>query len=250
MTESNWAELSPEEEYFQAALQYAQYRLILREIPPEDECEGNEELDRRIVQMINDRMKKELTIETLKRNAAAVIKTTVIILLLLNLALTTAFAFSSEVRERVLQLFVETFPTHSHVELHDTQGGHDTNSPVSEYMISWLPDESYSIFERQYNPSLSSVTYSSSNGSYVFLDAGNETAVGNVDTEGLAPSVISIRDMEFHVFTGENRTLLIWQEDSVFFVFDAWGMTKQEAILAAMSVCPLENTGTEETGDV
>ena len=77
------------------------------------------------------------------------------------------------------------------------------------------------------------------------MDVGNQTAVGNVDTEGMTPSTITIRDTEFHVFTEENRTLLIWQEDSAYFVFDAWGMTESEALLAALSVRPMEDPGTE-----
>ena len=246
---ANWTEVSPAEAYFQAALQLAQYRLIQQEIPSQDECEEDDELDQRILHMIDDQLRKRHRQTAVKTSVMNVIRTIVIVLLIGNLFVTTAFALSEGFRERVIQLFVTTYETHSSIELKtdDSAVEHrEAYATVPEYRLSWLPNKEMFIAEQTYSPLACSVTYLSDDGSYITLDVHNGDMLYDADTEGMACSEVSIGNKKLQLFHDSNEYVLIWREDRLYFVLDAEGLTESEVTLAAMSACPITSTNQQE----
>ena len=95
METARQCELTPEEAYFQAALQLAQQKLILKEIPAEEGCNAeNAELDRRIMRLIDRRAGKRFGPENRKITARRILGAAAAILLLLHMGTVAAFALS------------------------------------------------------------------------------------------------------------------------------------------------------------
>ena len=254
MTENEWAELSPEEAYFQSALQYAQYRLILREIPPEEECEGSEELDRRVLRLIDERTKKQRTRKALKKGVAAFVRLTILIVLLLNLALTTVFAVSGEVREQVLNLFLLTKRDHTEIKVRpssyrDSAMPNTTPQP-SDYRLCWLPGDEFKKTESVGGSRMNFTTYKSSHGSTITLDVYSSTSLVNLNTEGMAQKTVNMGEKEIVIFHQREHLCLIWSDAYYNFVLQTYGLTESEALSAAMSVYPVQTYRTDKTYDL
>ncbi len=243
MTDQHWEEISPEEAYFEAALQLAQLRLIEQEIPPEEECERNEALDERMIRLIRDQTRRNQSFVNRKRIAKRIGLSLLVILLLLNIALTTSFATNAAFREQIFRLFVDTFPTHSHVESaageEETLSGKST-VPVSEYSLTWLPDEGIIRTESYRSMTMSSAAYRSETGVSINLDACLETVGSSVNTEGMEPRVVTIGKDDLQVFHAGDKLILIWQNGEIHFIMETHGLTEAEAILTALSVSAVD----------
>ena len=78
------------------------------------------------------------------------------------------------------------------------------------------------------------------------IDVHNGDMLYDADTEGMACSEVSIGDKNLQLFHDADEYVLIWQEDSLYFVLDAEGLTESEVTLAAMSACPITSTNQQE----
>lgn len=244
METARWSDLSPSEAYFQAALQFAQYQLIQKEIPSQEECEESPALDSRILRMIDTQLRKRTRNPLNKRMAMKLLRTAAVALLILNLLLTTAFALNGDFRERVNRLFVRTYPTHSDIDMEgdpELIASTGTQAMLTDYALTWLPGDNCEIVERTGTLLTKSVTYASDDDVYIILDISGQSIAGTINTEGMESSLTHLNGEDLQVFHHENEYVIIWQEGECHFVLNAKNLTESEAILAALSVSPAAN---------
>ena len=237
----SWTEISPGEAYFQAALQMAQYQLILKEIPAQEECEEDSELDNRIQQLIDVQLKKRHRELARKSAFENLLKVMAIVVLVGNLFVTTAFALNTSFREMVNQLFISTYPTHSSIEVETNADAvrQNLSEDIPEFMLTWLPNDHYAVEDRTKSAFASSIVYTAEDGSYIILDICSNAVAGNVNTEDMDASVVRLDEKELHVFSGKGDTVVIWRDNNYYYVMYARGLSESEVLLSALSVCPI-----------
>lgn len=238
--EQRWTNLSPNEAYFQAALQLAQFELLEEEIPSLEESEGNAELDQKILRLIDAQFKKLHRRQALKQNITKTIKTFVMVLLVLNLFVTVAYAINSEFRDSVYKLFVETLPTRTEVKLVNETTGAEISRPtdfIPKYRAFWFPDDSYRIVDAHDTLNDGYVTYKSDSGAQIYLNMCDEDGTISINTEGMEKTTRMVDGKEIQVFSKENEVYLVWYDlDENFFVLDAAGISLDDALRVALSV--------------
>ena len=184
------------------------------------------------------------------KNTVAILKTIAIILMVVNLCATVAFALSGTLRERIMNLFVVTYTTHSNIEI--TGGSGNTPNTVSDvfpdYAASWFPNDRFTVTEKSSFPEFQNTTYSDGTGVLIFLDVNSESVVENVNTEGMTEKSVRIGGKDLRVFHSDGKSFIIWQEDSLYFILSAINMTETEAILVAVSVTAVDDPGTGAYG--
>lgn len=172
------------------------------------------------------------------------LRVAVTVLLLLCMLLISAFALNSEFRDQVMRLFINTFETHSAVEMSTWDGKNNTSEqkPVKEYRLAWLPSDRFVIQSTTYAAMISDVTYATDDGACIALTVCNACVQANTNTEGTKPSIVHLDGRELHLFSGENMTVVIWQEEDCYFVLQAWGWktADDDLLRMALSVTPLE----------
>lgn len=239
MNEKSRNRLSPEEAYSRAALQMALYQTVADEIPDAESSAADPVLDKRILGAINDRFRRLQMQKITKWMAANTLKTAVLAILILNLCLTTGFAFSRNFRERILRLFVTVEQDHSELGMRETDTVPEEECLNPEgYILSWLPDESYKVTESITQLFSCSITYQSEKGGVIMLDvysAGTETSV---DTEGMEQTVIRMAGKDMQVFRHDGRIVMIWQDSNAYYTIQTLNLSEAEAITAALSVKP------------
>ncbi len=242
MANSDWNELSPEEAYFQAALQLAQYKLIQKEIPSQNACEEeDEELDQRVMRMIVRETGKQPNTKTWSSALRRTLKAVAAAVLILNLCAVTAFALSSDFRNRVFQLFVATYPDHSDIGINPVSPEYSeeqSSESIPAYRLTWLPSDHYTIAEETASPAMYSITYLFENDAHIILDVCSADATGAINTENMDASSVTINGREIRVFRNDRESFLIWQENEVCFSMNTRNLTETEALLAMMSVSP------------
>ena len=250
MKENEQMDLSPAEEYFRAALQFAQFQLIQKELPPPEVCEGNELLDQRILRRMDALIRDGKRKAALKTGALTILKTLFVVLLISDLCVTAAFALSGAFREQVMKLFVTTHPAYSDVSFSDEGADlpQTALTSFSEYTVSWFPDDSFSVTEKTDTPLSKSVAYTSPKGVSVFLDVSSVDVSASINTEGMIQKNVRAAGIDLRVFHADGKSFVIWQEDNLCFILSSMGLSEAEAILAAVSVTAVDDPGTGAYG--
>ncbi len=250
MLKNECADVSPAEEYFRATLRYAQFRLIQKEIPPQETGEKNDALDECVLRRIDSRFRELRRKTKRKKNAVSILKTVSVILLIANLCMTAAFAVSGVLRERILKLFVTTYPTHSDVEITDGSVDSQNTAPAAfpEYTVGWFPNNRFIVTEKYDTPDIKSITYTNGTGMFISLDVNSENALSSVNTEGMAEKAVRVGGKDLRVFHTDGKSFVIWQEGSLCFILSSMGLSEAEAVLAAVSVTAVDDPGTGAYG--
>ena len=232
--------LSPEEAYFQAAISLALYRMIQNEIPSEDEGEEDRELDERVMHTIRHGVSSNRLGNTVRAGLIGFVKGLAIVLILVCLCFTSAFAISSDFRDLVYHFCVSTYSDHSEVSLsHETgneAGLPETTAEIPAFCVSWLPGEDFAVIYRQRTSGIFSTAYQAGNNKSIFLDAYSENCITNIDTEGMTRTTLSLTGKNYELFRKDNRFVLVWHEGQYYLALTAESISEAEAIVCAMSV--------------
>ena len=247
----NKMSMSPEETYAQAMINLAVYRLAQREIPQEDRQNhsGEEEFDQKMVQLIRQRFRENGKKEAGKQGSLRIMRLFAFAVLLICFVLTTAFAVSREFRQRIINLYVQTDADSSEIEwinpadpvLHTHQQGSSVDEQTAmAFQVTWFPDETFEMVrEISEMPFWGNITYESDSGEgarSITLDLyGADTSL-TLDTEGMDHTPIRIAGREIRLFEKEPSRILVWRDESVYFVMHTEKLSRTEALLAAVSV--------------
>ena len=234
--------LTPDEAYSQAAIRLALYRLTEMEIPQEEKnaeaAEPLTDFDRKMIGRIREFFKGSHQRQKIREIVNHTLITVAVIVLLMNLTVVTACAFSSEFRQKAMRLLVTVEETHSQIKT-DYSGETQPQAMMADiesYRLRWFPNDLFSETDEHNGGRSFRITYQDPHGLKVVLYVFAYTARTSLDTEGMEHSIACMADKEIDVFRNDPRISLVWQGDNVYFILDTYGMTESEAIAMAMSV--------------
>ncbi len=239
MADTIWYEVSPEEAYFEAALQLAQLKLVQRESSSVDPWDMDQGYDERVINVMNSQIRAQQREKRIKEKTISALKIIVLTLAVANLFVSVAFALSDSFRESVYRLFANDYPTHTsldvdHHEVDDENPASVHTMPM--YRLSWFPEGVYTVEEEMYNPQSCSIAYASDAGVHLYLDVFSMYLSTNINTEEMTRSETVIQGRSFIIYEGNGEVVVVWQDDQAYFVLDAEGLTVNETLLAALSV--------------
>ena len=240
MTDQQIVELSPDEMCYQAYLNLALFRMIQKEIPSDEEGEENPALVERVLRSIRQEYRVRRRKEGLRSAAKTVGKVFMILIAALSIGFTSAFAVSNTFRKEIWKLFVVTTPDHSEIGV-TRLSGEDSSMPTVSYQPTmfqpgWLPNDQFKQTELVSGSTMSFSTYKSDSGETMTLDVYSNSALVNLNTEGMTEKTVDLAGTEMHVFSKEDHYCVIWHGSSCYFVLQTYGLCEGEALAIAMSV--------------
>ena len=236
-------QLSPEEAYEHAALALASYRLLLEEIPKDDgETEVSQDFDRTTLQKMEKLLKKNRRGKRAGKTVSAFAKGALILIAVINLGMTVAFATSESVRTSVVRFFMSIHETHTDLGMSVTEIDSIPEAYKGNYYPTFLPDVGLDLL----TASRRLIEWETPDQEvFVHFEVCDSTETVSLDTEGYDFHKAYDQDWrEYSVFS-DNRTgsgtewhHVVWREGRQFLIVSTYGLTEQTAFRIAESVLP------------
>lgn len=231
---------TPEENYEEAALELALYRMLREERTAQNEDESTETLRMsdestpRILSLIDRQMRKRSGI-----SFARILKTAAIALLILNMALTIAAAASTAVRAKVIDFLTEINESYMSVGFSQSESSVAVPEDWAErYYPTFIP-EGYTLKYSNAIEGFSEAEYAGAQGERLRIQICDSSAVSRINTENA--------EVSFETISGASATVLrqpyeevniVWAIGDRYFIVSA--IDYETALSTAESIKPIE----------
>lgn len=191
---------------------------------------NQDELDRKIYSMINERLGNKNT-KSIKQNKLKKLMTRVAVFALI---LTSGFAIPfitvDAFREEILNFYIENFNTHSSFKPKE-------ENPFMDFKVGYIP-EGYVESDEIKAPSFYSLTFYNKENNIIDITLYDNRTSFNADTENCEKYNIVINNKNGYIYRKPGSTILIFKfhENSIVITSNNDALTNEELIKVACSI--------------